>query len=162
MLGMSLPAFTLLHVLISLVGIATGLVWLLAYIKGTWRPVWAIAFLLTTIATSATGFLFTTPTFSPAKVVGVISLVVLAVALVVVVFVGLRGRWRALFLVTATMGLYLNLFVLVVQAFQKLPPLHALAPKGGEPPFAVVQGALLIAMIALGFLAVRRGKAWPL
>jgi uncharacterized membrane protein len=150
-LGLSVPAFTLLHVIISLVAIAAGLVALAALTKGRWLGVWQAIFLTTTVATSVTGFFFHSAAFGPPHVIGVISLIDLAVALF-----ALRVGRPAIYAVTATIALYLNVFVAVVQSFQKIGPLHTLAPAGTEPPFIAAQGLLLLAFAGLGFILVRR------
>jgi hypothetical protein len=155
-LGLSVGTFTLLHVLISLAGIATGLVVLFGLITNRRLPRWTAAFLAATVLTSATGFLFHSASFGPPHVLGIISLVALAAALFALYGRKLAGGWRAAYVVTAVLSLYLNVFVGVVQAFQKVPALHALAPKGSEPPFAVAQLVVLVAFGVLGFLAVRR------
>ncbi|HEX7760028.1 MAG TPA: hypothetical protein VF459_11020 [Caulobacteraceae bacterium] len=158
---MSVEAFTILHVIISLVGIATGVVALAAMIGNRQLGEWTAAFLATTVATSATGFLFHSKAIGPPHIVGAISLVVLLVALVALYSRHLNGVWRPAYVITAVFALYLNMFVGVVQAFQKLPPLNALAPKGTEPPFVAAQAVLLLAMIGLGYLAVRRFHPGP-
>ncbi|MGA0601187.1 hypothetical protein ACO2Q3_10845 [Caulobacter sp. KR2-114] len=154
-LGLSVATFTLVHVLISLVGIGAGLVALVAMIAGKDLGGWTATFLATTVATSATGFLFHSKAIGPPHIVGAISLVVLLVALVALYGRHLAGRWRLAYVVTAVLALYFNCFVGVVQAFQKIAFLNALAPKGTEPPFAIAQGLLLVAAIAAGWLAVR-------
>jgi hypothetical protein len=155
-LGMSTGAFTLLHVAISLIAIASGVLVTI----GMWRaqrvPLWTAVFLVTTIATSVTGFLFHSKSFGPPHVVGVISLVILALALVALYGYRLTGAWRWIYVASALAAFYLNVFVAVVQAFQKLPFLNALAPKGSEPPFAVTQLVVLAGFIALGVIAARR------
>lgn len=155
-LGMSVAAFTLAHVVISLIAIGSGIV----VAAGMWRaqqlPAWSALFLLTTIATSVTGFLFHSKSFGPPHVVGVISLVILAVALLARYLHRLAGAWRAVYVLCVLMALYLNCFVLIVQAFQKVPALKALAPKGSEPPFAITQLLVLGLFVALGFFANRR------
>ncbi len=151
LLGLSIEAFTLLHVVISLVGIATGLVWLLSAIGGRWLGGWNAAFLVTTIVTTVTGFMFPITAFTPALGVGGVSLAVLAVA----VAAYLR-RWPVTYSVTAVIALYLNCFVALVQAFLKVEVLNSLAPTGSEPPFALAQGALFLAFGAMGWLFVRQ------
>ena len=155
-LGMSTGAFTLLHVAISLIAIACGVVVTI----GMWRaqrvPLWTAVFLVTTIATSVTGFLFHSKSFGPPHVVGVISLLILALALVALYGYRLTGAWRWIYVAGALAAFYLNVFVAVVQAFQKLPFLNALAPKGSEPPFAITQLLVLAGFIALGVIAARR------
>jgi hypothetical protein len=155
-LGLSVPAFTELHTIISLIGIATGLVFLGGLLGGRWLSLWNQLFLVFTILTSVTGFFFHSKIFGPPHVVGVISLIDLAIALVALSAFKRVGIWRPVYTVTAVIALYLNCFVGVVQAFQKIPALHALAPQGSEPPFAVAQGLVLIAFALAGFLAVRR------
>jgi hypothetical protein len=143
-LGMSLATFTLVHVLISLVAIAAGLIAMIGLLGSRPMPGWTGLFLATTILTSVTGFFFPFGTLLPSHIVGIISLVLLAGA-VVALYVGhLSGVWRPVYVVTAMLSLYLNVFVLVVQAFQKVGPLHALAPTQSEPPFLVAQGITLL------------------
>jgi len=155
-LGLSLSAFTTLHVIISLIGIVTGLV-VLAGMLGSHRlGSWTALFLLTTILTSATGFLFPSSGFTPAQALGYLSLLLLALALLGLYVFHLTGAWRWIYVITAAAALYLNCFVLIVQMFQKLPALHALAPSQSEPPFQIAQGLLLVAFLVLGVLAVRR------
>jgi len=154
-LGLSVATFTLIHVVISLIGIAAGLVALAAMIANRDLAGWTATFLATTVATSATGFLFHSKAIGPPHIVGAISLAVLLVALAGLYGRHLAGRWRVAYVVTAVFALYLNCFVGVVQAFQKIGFLNALAPKGNEPPFAIAQGVLLLATIAAGWLAVR-------
>ncbi len=113
-------------------------------------------FLITTVLTSVTGFFFHSKAIGPPHIVGVVSLVVLAIALLAIYVRNLVGVWRPVYIVTAVIALYLNCFVGVVQAFDKLPALHALAPKGTEPPFAAAQGATLLLFVILGYLAVRK------
>jgi len=114
---------------------------------------WTALFLITTVATSVTGFMFHSKSFGPPHVVGLISLVVLAVAIVALYVYRLAGSWRWIYVVTATAALYLNCFVGVVQAFQKLPFLQPLAPTQSEPPFLIAQLAVLAIFVVLGFLA---------
>jgi hypothetical protein len=146
---------TLTHVLISLIGIGTGLVLLLALMGGRNPSNWAAWFLIFTILTSVTGFFFHNDHLTPAQIVGVISLVALALALYGLYGRGLVGIWRGTYVVSVTVALYLNVFVLVIQSFQKIPPLHALAP--GIPPsgpvFLVTQIVVLLAFIVAGWIA---------
>ena len=155
-LGMSIATFTLLHVIISLLGIASGLVVLFGMLTGRLLNGWNGFFLLTTIATSVTGFMFHSKSFGPPHVVGVISLVVLAVALFALYSRHLSESWRWIYAACAVLALYLNVFVGVVQAFQKLPFLHALAPNGSEPPFVISQGVVLVIFVSLGIAAAKR------
>jgi hypothetical protein len=154
-LGMSVGAFTTLHVIISLIAILAGLVALFAMIANRRLNGVTALFLLTTVLTSVTGFFFHSKAIGPPHIVGVISLVVLAIALWALYGRKLVGVWRPVYVVTAVLALYLNCFVAVVQAFDKIPALHALAPKGTEPPFAAAQGATLLLFIVLGYLATR-------
>jgi hypothetical protein len=113
-------------------------------------------FLLTTVATSVTGFMFHFASFGPPEIVGVISLVVLSVAILAVYAFKLAGSWRWIYVAAAVCALYLNVFVGVVQTFQKVPFFHALAPTQTELPFIVAQGVVLIAFVALGIAAARK------
>ncbi|MDB5706239.1 MAG: hypothetical protein JWN66_3355 [Sphingomonas bacterium] len=155
-LGLSVAAFTQLHVLISLVGIAAGLVFLAGLLAGRWLGLWNQIFLVFTILTSVTGFFFHSKMIGPPHVVGVISLVDLAVALVALYGFRRAGLWRPVYTITAVVALYLNVFVLIVQLFQKVAFLNAFAPTGSEPPFAIAQGLALIAFAVAGYVAVRR------
>jgi hypothetical protein len=155
-LGMSVGAFTTLHVIISLVAIAAGLVVLVAMIGNRRLDGLTAFFLATTVLTSVTGFFFHSKAIGPPHIVGVISLVVLAAALFALYVRKLAGIWRPVYVITAVISLYLNCFVGVVQAFQKAPFLNALAPTGSEPPFAVAQGLTLLIFVVLGYLAVRK------
>jgi hypothetical protein len=155
-LGLSLSAFTTLHVIISLVGIVTGLAIVVGLLTAQ-RPGGITAlFLLTTVLTSATGFLFPADQLLPSHIVGIISLVVLAIALLALYVFHLAGAWRWIYVVTALLALYFNCFVGVVQAFQKIAVLHTLAPNGNEPAFVVAQVVLLADFIVIGVIAVRR------
>jgi hypothetical protein len=142
-------------VLISLIGIATGVGVLAAMLRGYYARQWTAAFLVTTITTSITGFMFGSK-FGPPHAIGVISLAVLVVALAALYGFNLEGRWRWIYVTSAVLALYLNMFIAVVQTFQKVPFFHALAPTQAEPPFAVAQGILLLGFISLGVLATRR------
>lgn len=148
--------FTNVHVALSLVGIATGFIVLFGLLVNRRLDFWTAVFLATTVATSATGFGFPFGQLLPSHIVGIISLVVLAVALYARYGAQLSGSWRWIYVATATLALYLNVFVLVVQLFLKVQPLHELAPTQGEPPFAIAQGLTLVAFLVLGYLAVRR------
>jgi hypothetical protein len=156
-LGMPLATFTFLHVLISLVGIASGLIVLERFFRNRTLGVSNMVFLITTILTSVTGFLFPFKTFgSPAHIVGTISLLILAIALFALYAGHLVGPWRWIYVSTAMVALYLNVFVAVVQSFLKIGRLHALAPTGSEPPFAITQGIVLVLFIVLGIVALMR------
>ena len=148
--------FTDIHVLISLIGIVAGLIVLYGLLTSRAMPGMTATFLLFTALTSITGFFFPRPHLMPSHIVGIISLVLLAAASYALYSRRLRGAWRPVYVITAVMSLYLNVFVLIVQSFMKVPGLHALAPKGSEPPFAITQGVTILAFIVLGYLAVRR------
>lgn len=154
-LGMSLSTFTLLHVIISLVAIVAGIVVVLGMLGSNRLPGTTALFLATTVLTSVTGFFFPFTRLLPSHVVGVISLVILAIAIVALYFCRLAGAWRWIYVSTAVLALYLNVFVLVVQAFQKISFLKPLAPTQSEPPFIAAQGVTLLIFIVLGVLAVR-------
>src|SRR5882724_1050609 len=155
-LGMSIGTFTLVHVIISLVGVGSGLVVAFAMLKSKRVPALTALFLVTTILTSITGYFFHPIIFDPAEIVGFISLAVLALALLALYGLHLKGVWRPVYVVSALVALYLNCFVTVVQSFGKIEVLRALAPTQKEPPFMVAQGILLLAFIVLGVFAVRR------
>ena len=155
-LGMSLATFTIVHTAISLIGILSGLVVVYGMLGGKRLDGWTALFLTTTVLTSVTGYLFPFEHLLPSHIVGGISLVVLAVALLARYSFHLAGGWRRTYVLTAVMALYLNVFVLVVQSFLKVPALHALAPAGKEPPFAVAQLIVLAIFIWLAIAAVKR------
>jgi hypothetical protein len=155
---MSLAAFTALHVAISLIGIASGFVVLFGMIAAQKHPGVTSLFLVTTILTSVTGFMFPYKGFTPAIGVGILSLIVLIVALIARYPARLRGRWRGVWVITASLALYLNFFVLIVQSFMKIPSLHALAPTQTEGPFKIAQlfGLVLFAILtAVAFYRFR-------
>jgi len=149
------------HVALSLIGIASGFVVLYGLLTGRRLGTWTAIFLVTTILTSLTGFPLAPYGFDPARAVGLISLVLLAAAVVGLYALHLAGPWRWIYIVAATMALYLNVFVGVTQSFQKLPPLQALAPTQSEPPFVITQLVVLVAFIALGARAVLRFHPKP-
>jgi hypothetical protein len=151
-----MTTFTFVHVVISLVGICSGLVVLFGLLGSKRLDGWTALFLVTTVATSVTGFLFPFEGFKPSYVVGAISMVVPALAIVARYRRQLAGGWRRTYVISAVVALYLNVFVLVVQLFEKVPALHALAPKGSEPPFAVTQVIVMAIFIVLGIAAVKK------
>ncbi len=162
-LGMSLAAFTKLHVIISLIAIVSGIVVMFRLLGSRRTPGWTALFLLTTILTSATGFLFPFTQLLPSHMVGILSLVLLAIACLALYGMKLAGPWRWIYVVTAMVSLYLNIFVLIIQGFLKVPALHALAPSvpPSEPPFAVAQGLVLLFFILVIIGAVRRFRPPP-
>jgi len=157
-LGMSLSTFTMLHVIISLIGVGSGLVVLSGLLGSRMMPGWTALFLITTILTSATGFLFPFDKLLPSHMIGILSLVLLAIACIALYGMKLAGAWRWIYMLTALIALYLNVFVLVIQSFLKIGPLHALAPSvpPSEPPFAIVQGIVLVLFVVAIISAVRR------
>jgi hypothetical protein len=156
--GMSLATFTLGHVIISLIGIVAGILAMFGMLGSNRMPGMTAIFLLTTILTSATGFLFPFEGFKPSYAVGALSLVLLAIACIALYGMKLSGAWRGIYVVTALLSLYLNVFVGVIQSFLKIPALTAVAP--GNPPsgpvFGVVQGVVLVFFILMIIGAVRR------
>ena len=154
-LGMSTSAFTQLHVILSLIGIAAGLVVLFGMLGSNRLSAWTALFLTTTVLTSATGFFFSRDQLLPSHIVGIISLVVLAVAIFALYGRQLAGSWRWIYVASAVLALYLNVFVGVVQAFQKLAFLKSLAPTQSEPPFIVVQAVVLAFFAVLGVVAAK-------
>lgn len=154
-LGMSLSTFTMLHVLISLVGIASGVVVAWGLLGGKPLPGITVIFLTTTVLTSLTGFLFPFEHLLPSHILGILSLMALAGAIAGRYGMHLAGAGRSIYVVCAVIALYFNVFVLVAQSFMKVPSLHALAPTQKEPPFAIAQLALLIIFVVLGILAVK-------
>jgi len=152
-LGMSIPAFTLLHVIITLVAIGSGLIAVGGMLASHRLPATTAVFLSTTVLTSVTGFLFPIQGFTPALGVGIVSCVILAIALVAYYLMRLAGAWRWLYVATAIAALYFNVFVLVAQSFMKVAALNALAPTGSEPPFAIAQLAVLAIFVLIGITA---------
>jgi hypothetical protein len=149
------------HVIVSLIGIVSGLIVAYGLVTRRSLPAWTALFLVTTILTSATGFPLPPFGLDPPRIVGIISLVLLAAAVLALYGLGLAGPWRWVYVVTATAALYLNVFVLIVQAFGKLAPLKALAPTQSEAPFVAAQLVALVAFIALGWWAVRTFEPTP-
>jgi hypothetical protein len=148
--------FTLVHVALSLVGILTGLVVLRGLLRNQSLNTWTLVFLATTAATTLTGFLFPFRGFTPAIGTGIVSTAVLAATIPARYAFRMMGPWRWVYVVGAVVSLYLNCFVLVVQAFLKVPALNALAPQGTEPPFAITQAIVLVLFVIAGYMAVRR------
>jgi len=157
--GLTTSNFTKLHVLLSLVGIVSGMVVLLGLLYRTWLDRWTALFLATTVLTSVTGFGFPFDHLRPSHKVGIISLVALAITIVALYAFRLAGAWRRAFVICAGIALYLNVFVLVVQLFEKVPALKAIAPTQKEPPFAIAQLAILALFAVLTVLAVIRFRA---
>jgi len=160
--GMTTSTFTLAHVLLSVLGIGSGVVVMFGLLTGKQLDGWTRLFLATTVATSVTGFGFPIDHLLPSHKVGVISLVVLAVAIIARYVLHLRGAWRRIYVVCAAVALYLNVFVGVVQAFEKVPALSALAPRQTEPPFLITQLLVLVLFIGLTIVAAKRFRGEPI
>ena len=153
-LGLSVANFTLLHVIISLIGIVSGLVVLLGMFGAHRLPGWTALFLLTTVLTSVTGFLFPGTTLTPARIFGIISLIVLVPTVLALYAFHLHGAWRWIYTGGAVVALYLNVFVAVVQSFAKIPVLQPLAPTQSEPPFLAAELVVLVIFVGLGIGAL--------
>lgn len=149
-------ALLFVHVAISLVGIAAGLVVAYGLITAQRLEGWTRLFLVTTIATSVTGYPLPADRILPSHIVGAISLVALAIAWMALYSRRLAGGWRATYVITAVLSLYLNVFVGIVQAFQKVPALKALAPTQSEPPFVIAQAAALALFVVGAWIGVRK------
>jgi hypothetical protein len=165
-LGMSLSTFVLVHVIISLIGIVAGFIVMFGMQGSNRMPGLTAIFLLLTILTSATGFLIPPLLFEkllPSHMIGVLSLILLAIACYALYGQKLSGSWRWIFVVTALLAQYFNVFVLVIQSFLKIGPLHALAPSvpPSEPPFAIAQGIVLVFFIIVIIGAIRRFHPAP-
>jgi len=155
-LGMTLTAYTILHVVLSVIGVAAGLVVVGGLLAGSRLPLTTAIFLITTLATTLGGFLFPFNGFTPAIGVGIVSTIVLLITIAARYVYRLQGSWRWIYVGGAVLALYLNSFVLVVQSFLKVPSLNIYAPTGSEPPFAITQGIVLVVFIVLGALSVVR------
>jgi hypothetical protein len=158
MLGLSLSAFTILHVIISLIAIVAGLVVMFGMVGSNRQPGLTAIFLIFTILTSVTGFMFPFNGVTPGILVGILSCILLAIACAALYAMHLAGAWRWIYVVTALVSLYLNVFVLVIQSFLKIPPLHEIAP--GEPPTGLainaVQGIVLVFFVVMIIRVWRR------
>jgi hypothetical protein len=159
--GMTLATYTLVHVVLSLIGIAAGLVVMYGLLTGKGLDGWTGLFLATTLATTVTGYGFPVDHLLPSHIVGFVSLGALAAAIAARYSFHLSGGWRRTYVLGAVLGLYLNVFVAVVQSFEKISALHALAPTQSEPPFAIAQLLVLAIFIVVGVLAWKRFRATP-
>ena len=160
-LGMSTATFVLVHVVISLIAIVSGLIVMFGMLGSKSQPGLTAIFLLFTILTSATGFVIpplVSETLLPSHIFGILSLALLAIACIALYVMNFAGAWRWIYVVTALLSLYLNVFVLVTQSFLKIPALTALAP--GNPPagpvFGVAQGIVLVFFVLMIIGAWRR------
>jgi len=154
--GIPTHLFLQIHVALSLIGIVAGLIVLYGLLAGRALGGWTALFLATTILTSVTGFPLPPFGLDPPRMVGILSLILLAVAVAAYYVFHLDGAWRWVYVVTAMVALYLNCFVAVIQSFSKITSLHALAPTQSEPPFVIAQIVVLALFVVLGFLSVRR------
>ena len=150
-----LAVYTAFHVLLSLIGIGAGFIMIFGLIGGRWLGFWISTFLWTTILTSVTGFFFPFKGITPGIILGIISLVVLAISVFALRAKKLAGGWRSAFVITAVIAEWLNFFVLIAQLFEKVPALHQLAPTNSEGPFKIAQLTALILFVVLGFLATK-------
>jgi hypothetical protein len=150
---MILTSFTIFHVLISLLGIGSGVVVMFGLMASKRLDGWTATYLVSTAATSVTGFLFPVEHFMPSHAVGILSLIVLGIAAVARYRYGMAGGWRRTYVITAVIALYFNCFVLVAQMFAKIPALKDLAPTQSETPFKVAELAVLLVFLTLGTLA---------
>jgi hypothetical protein len=155
-LGMSLATYTIVHVIISLIGIASGFIVLFGMLGGRLLSPWNTLFLVTTVLTSVTGFAFPFVKVTPGIILGILSLIVLAIAIFALYARHLIGGWRRTYAITAMIAQYFNVFVLVAQSFAKIPAIHALAPTQTEAPFKIAQLALLVLFIFLTVAAARK------
>jgi hypothetical protein len=157
-----LTLLTPFHVAVSLVAIAAGFAVVFGMLNSRRFERTNAWFLATTVLTSATGFLFPFNGITPGIVIGILSLLILTVAVLARYRFHLAGGWERVYIVTAITALYFNFFVLVVQSFRKVPALHELAPTQSEPPFAIAQLIVLIVFLWLGYRAFRVSAAHPL
>lgn len=160
-LGLSLAGFTVLHLVISMIAIALGFVVAGGLLSSNKLPIWTALFLITTILTNVTGFLFPLTKLLPSHIVAIISLVLLAVAVYALYGQGLVGKWRPVYVVTSMLALWFNVFVLIAQSFQKVALLNVYAPTGTEPPFAIAQAIMLAFFIIVIVAAIRKFRPVP-
>ncbi len=156
-----ITSLTAVHVLLSLLGIGSGLVVLSGLCSAKLMPRWSLLFLASTLATSLTGFVFPFHGFTPALGVGILSTAVLLLTIAARYLLHFAGYWRWIYVLGVVVALYFNSFVLVVQAFLKIPALHLLAPTGSEPAFVLAQGVVLVFYLLTGLLAVKRFHPAP-
>jgi hypothetical protein len=159
---MILQIYTIVHTLISLIAIFTGLIVVFGMIGCKRLDGWTKWFLITAVATTITGFFFPFHGFTPAIGLGIISMPFLALTIFARYPKHLAGSWRWIYVIGAVICLYFNLFVLVVQAFEKVPALHALAPTQSERPFKLTQLVVLLVSVLLGIVAAIRFHPEPL
>jgi hypothetical protein len=156
-----MDTLTLVHVVISLIGIFSGFVVMFGLLTAKRMDGLTALFLASTVATSATGFLFPFHHLLPSHVLGIISLVMLAIAIIARYSMHMAGGWRKTYVITAAISLYLNVFVLVAQAFMKVPALNAVAPTQSEPPFLISQVLVTLIFIVLTIFAAIKFRFEP-
>jgi hypothetical protein len=161
-LGIPTPIYTIIHVAISLIGIGTGFIVLYGLLNGKLLSTWNFIFLVTTILTSLTGFGYPNATITPGIVLGVLSIIVLGIAVLALYIFDLNGPWRRTYAITSMIALYFNCFVLIAQSFGKVPALHALAPTETEAPFKIAQLLLLVVFAILTSVAAKKFRAVPI
>lgn len=154
-----MTTFTFVHVVLSLIGIFSGFIVMFGLFAAKRLDGWTVIFLVSTVATSVTGFLFPFHRFLPSHGVGIVSLLVLAVAVLARYAFHFTEAWRRTYVVSAMIALYLNVFVLIAQAFQKVPALKAMAPTQSEPPFLVTQLVVMVLFVVLTIAAARRFRS---
>jgi hypothetical protein len=159
--GLSIATYTLIHVVLSLVGMVAGLVVAGGFVAGTRPERWAAVFLVTTIAANVSGFGFPFVHFLPSHAVGIISLMALAVVIVAHYVQHFGGRWRTTYAVGVVLATYFNVFVLVAQLFKRIPVLFVVAPTQSEPPFLLTQGLVAALFIWLGVAAFKGFRTAP-
>jgi len=155
----SMSPFTIFHVVLSLVGIFSGFVVVIGFLTLTRLDGWNAVFLVTTLLTSITGFLFPVHRFMPSHVFGILTLILMAVAIFARYRRHLEGGWRRSYAISSVIALYLNVFILIVQLYEKVPALKAIAPTQTESPFKITQLANLVLFIALGILSSLRFRS---
>ena len=158
---MILTIFTAFHVILSLIGIGSGFVLVLGLLNSRRLDGWTTVFLSTTVLTSVTGFFFPVHQFLPSHGVGIVSLIVLAMAIRALYRHRLAGGWARTYVIASVIALYLNVFVLIVQLFRRVPALKAIAPTQSEPPFQFAQLAALLLFIGLGIRASMKFHGEP-
>jgi hypothetical protein len=160
-LGLTVAQFTVLHVVISMIAIFAGFIVVGGMFANAGLAAWTVFFLAITILTNITGFMFPFGGFTPAIGVGILSTLLLLLALVALYGFHLQGRWRLVYVTTAVVGLYFNVFVMIVQSFQKVSFLKPLAPNGSEPPFVIAHMVNLLGFVLLGWMAARAFQPKP-
>lgn len=155
-LGMSTEVFTLLHVILSLAGIVAGLIAVLGLVGNRFSPGMTGFFLITTALTNITGFLYPFHGITPGIILGILSMIVLLLAAIALYGGKLVGGWRGTYVISATLALYFNVFVLFAQLFAKVPALKAIAPTQSSPAFGATQLVVMACFVVLAVLSFKR------